>query len=203
MNTIRIPWAWSEGNVNPAYVDKFIYDKFRLQIEKDKTFFDVDVTNGTEAFDITEKGIVYHVQHNHVTCEDMRDDKRYLKCQGMLIMADIIRRLTDYIMNYQRDRKEVHPVPKKYSREHRLSTSQNKIYLLDDIIKYVHDNYVSQGVTHKIQCECWEVRGHYRTYKNGKQIWINSYKKGKKRNEIKPQDKTYYLYKEACDGRLI
>lgn len=108
---------------------------------------------------------------------------------------DAIWEITAFIMTYQRDRKEKHSVPRKYSREHRISTSQNKIYLLDDIVKYVHDNYVPQGGTHNIQCECWGVRGHYRTYKSGKKIWINAFKKGKKRNETEPKDKTYYLSK--------
>ena len=35
---------------------------------------------------------------------------------------------------------------------------------------------------HKMTCECWGVAGHWRTYKNGKKIWIKPYKKGKERN---------------------
>ena len=101
----------------------------------------------------------------------------------------------EYIIHCPRNHKIAYPIPRKYSREHRISTSQNKVYLLDDIVKYVHDNYVPQGGTHNIQCECWGVRGHYRTYKSGKQVWINAYKKGKKRNEMEPKDKTYYLSK--------
>ena len=108
-------------------------------------------------------------------------------------MAWIVVMVCNRAMNYQRDRKEVHSIPRKYSREHRLSTSKNKIYLLDDIIKYVHDNYVSQGGHHEIKCPSWEVRGHYRHYKSGKVVFIPSYKKGKERDKTSPKDKEYYL----------
>lgn len=33
-----------------------------------------------------------------------------------------------------------------------------------------------------IQCPYWTVRGHYRTYKSGKKVWIEPYAKGKERN---------------------
>lgn len=34
----------------------------------------------------------------------------------------------------------------------------------------------------EIKCPCWGVMGHYRTYKSGKRVWVNPYKKGKERN---------------------
>ena len=63
----------------------------------------------------------------------------------------------------------------KYSREHRLSTSNNKIYLLDDIITYASEKYVPESGHSEYTCPCWEVRGHYRHYKNGNVIFIKSY----------------------------
>lgn len=53
-------------------------------------------------------------------------------------------------------------------------------FLLGDIIEYT-----SIGIcTHKITCECWSVRGHFRHYKDGKVVWISEYEKGVKRNSI-------------------
>lgn len=65
----------------------------------------------------------------------------------------------------------------------------NKTYLFRDIVRYV--NHKKQKEKHNITCECWGVRGHYRHYKTGKVVFIHEYEKGKKRNEIKANDKTY------------
>lgn len=81
----------------------------------------------------------------------------------------------------------------KYSREHRISTSNNKIWLFDDVVNYVSDTYVSEGQHHSIQCPCWEVRGHYRHYKSGKVVFIPTYKKGKQRDKAEPKPKEYYV----------
>ena len=84
-----------------------------------------------------------------------------------------------YIMNYPREHKQARLSSHRYSHEHRASTAQNKIYLFDDIVKYVSEKYVPEGGHHSIQCPCWEVRGHYRHYKSGKVVFIQSYRKGK------------------------
>ena len=42
--------------------------------------------------------------------------------------------------------------------------------------------------THNITCPCWGVMGHYRTYSNGKQVWIHPYLKGKFRDECPPMN---------------
>lgn len=41
---------------------------------------------------------------------------------------------------------------------------------------------------HQIVCHCWTVRGHYRHYKSGKVVFVQSYEKGKKRNESLPKE---------------
>ena len=81
----------------------------------------------------------------------------------------------------------------KYSREYRISTKTNKIYLLSDVIKYVSNNYIPESGHHNIQCPCWEVRGHYRHYKTGKVVFIPSYKKGKDKDKAEPKPHEYYL----------
>lgn len=81
----------------------------------------------------------------------------------------------------------------KYSREYRLSTSFNKIYLFDDIVNYVSEKYIPSKAHHEIQCPCWEVRGHYRHYKSGKLVFIPSYKKGKQKDKAQPKPKEYVI----------
>ena len=79
----------------------------------------------------------------------------------------------------------------KYSREHRISTANRKVWLFDDIVQYACDQYVEHKGTHKIECPCWEVRGHYRHYKNGNVVFIRSYKKGKQKDTAQPIGKEY------------
>lgn len=97
------------------------------------------------------------------------------------------------IMNYPRDHKQRRTTSHRYSREHRISTTQNKIYLFDDIVKYVSEKYVPESGHYKVTCPCWEVRGHYRHYKSGKVIFVPAYRKGKDRKTAKPKDKEYYI----------
>ena len=52
--------------------------------------------------------------------------------------------------------------------------------------------YIKKKGLHKIHCELWGVRGHYRHYKSGKVVFIEAYQKGKKRN-TKKIDKTYVV----------
>lgn len=46
---------------------------------------------------------------------------------------------------------------------------------------------------YQIQCPVWSVRGHYRHYKNGKVVFVNSYNKGKNRDKEEPETKIYKI----------
>lgn len=208
---------FNTGKLKNGYVNKFIFEKYAINIKgnlsavvitKEGNIKFTTVINIVDS--VTQKMIPLTIITDHGTpsmavrendmafAQRMQQDDCYEELKKDIgSFIEFCHAFMLYVMTYQRDRKEKHSVPRKYSREHRISTSQNKIYLLDDIVKYVYDNYVPQGGTHNIQCECWGVRGHYRTYKSGKKIWINAFKKGKKRNETEPKDKTYYLSKGA------
>ena len=91
----------------------------------------------------------------------------------------------------------------KYSREHRLSTTNNKIYLLDDIITYASEKYISESGHLEFTCPCWEVRGHYRHYKNGNVVFIKSYKKGKDKDKAEPKSHEYMLERGKDEHKSI
>ena len=74
-----------------------------------------------------------------------------------------------------------------------MSTTNKKIFLLDDIVNYVSEKYVPEGGHREIMCPCWEVRGHYRHLKSGKVIFIRPFKKGKERTTAEPKAHEYYL----------
>lgn len=70
-----------------------------------------------------------------------------------------------------------------------------KIINLNGISVNVSKNKVANALkSRKIvySVDCWNVRGHYRHYKNGKTIFIKSYEKGKKRNSGSHTNSTYY-----------
>lgn len=66
-----------------------------------------------------------------------------------------------------------------------------ELYLLNDIVKYVSIHPNRSAI--KYRCECWGVRGHIRHYKDGKVVFIEPYKKGKKRDVLEPKSKTYLI----------
>lgn len=68
-------------------------------------------------------------------------------------------------------------------------------FLLDDIIKYAGTHKTRKSIQY--QCECWGVRGHLRHYTDGKVVFIEPYKKGRKRDVLEPKSRTYMLTAES------
>lgn len=96
-----------------------------------------------------------------------------------------------YICLKARDRiTRVSPETTRKEREN-YEYKERELYLLNDIVKYVSIHPNKSSI--KYRCECWGVRGHIRHYKNGKVVFIEPYKKGKKRDVLEPKSKTYLL----------
>lgn len=103
----------------------------------------------------------------------------------MRMEISFIVKLKQYIMNESYKRITIQKEGRKAvkssdSQTERKSYTRKPVvqFLLGDIIEYVGCNKRS----FKIACECWNVRGHFRHYKDGKVVWIAGYEKGKKRN---------------------
>lgn len=112
--------------------------------------------------------------------------------------AEMILSICNYIMTTKRDKitKEIISTHKANEKKtNRNDYGNKKVYLLDEIVEYVNNNglTVSSSSTHKIQCPCWSVRGHYRHYKNGNVVFIKSHEKGKEKGKTKPKDKVYVV----------
>lgn len=128
-------------------------------------------------------------QPEHNGFEDVYDEMT-------MVFANEIDTIQKYIM-YKLENREI---------IYKESTNEHKPRLTKKAIKAAESNegkditldlertirYINKKGLHKIHCECWPVRGHYRHYKSGKVIFIPSYKKGKKRNE-KAADRTYIV----------
>lgn len=194
-------------------IDNFIFDDFALWFTKKENIElglrvflkckNGDMT-GTQIHlvklhDDWVENIFYEVELNNETergfnvfCNIHSD--RYLNI-GVDI-AELVFRTICYIMNTERNRIVK---PKKKTKPAHInktkSKSNDKIYLLDDIVEYVNENGFSGflGEKHIINCPCWSVRGHYRRYKNGRVIFVKSYEKGKEKGKATPKEKTYVI----------
>ena len=75
--------------------------------------------------------------------------------------------------------------------ERNYKPSNNKEYKLFDVIrKYEkHINNIKRHMT----CDYWEVKGHFRHYKNGKVTYVKPYSKGKNKEGRSVTDREYRL----------
>lgn len=91
---------------------------------------------------------------------------------------------------------------KKKNKTRKSSQKLDTVINIDEIVKYIKPGdfkRIITGSSRTYQCEDWEVRGHWRHYKNGKKVFINSYHKGIKRNEGIEKDKTYTIKMKEVD----
>lgn len=194
-------------------LENFIYDEFGIAIRTENemdigvivfceqgfigTQFCLTVLNNKPI----DKEIYYDIHLSESNKDGMEvmcntDEYKYLNIGHDL--AQIILRIMLYIMNTPREKIEKPKLPKEKTerKENKNKTiKENKVYLLDEIVEYVNENGLtdSKNGTHKINCPCWSVRGHYRHYKSGKVIFVENYKKGKERENKEPKSKTYIV----------
>lgn len=213
MNTIKVPYeiyrqARVVHKIKIPRFENFIFQEFRLVVygplglihsyrvdwrkTDPKSMIYEIFANGRKAGkyqwlmadnDIT-KGAIFEIPPSGILKDEK--EKSFAREAAQLILFYM-----GYIMNYPREHKMERPSSHRYSHEHRVSTAQNKIYLFDDIVNYISEKYVPEGGHHSIQCPCWDVRGHYRHYKSGKVIFIQSYRKGKDKDTTQPKPKQY------------
>lgn len=75
--------------------------------------------------------------------------------------------------------------PKKKS-----ESVNNKEYTLNEVVRH-YQSHINHSI-HNITCPKWDVKGHFRHYKNGKVTWISPYIKGKDR-EAHTESRTYVV----------
>lgn len=214
MNSIIVYWNEIADKINGLIIDKFIYDSFIMVItdcEDSETgmVFKVATNNGNpneclcEATLVdSEKGIEtcigefnWNVEDTYITAITKEEDKQYAPLYTEC--AERIYAVMSYIMTTERRGVEKQrPIQKASQKKKYKSKSENKsIYLLSEIVDYVNDNglLVKPSGNHKITCPCWSVRGHYRTYKSGKKVFVKPFNKGKERGKVVPKQHTYVV----------
>ena len=107
--------------------------------------------------------------------------------------------LNKFIMNYRPiitiEDKEEH-IQSQSKKKHKKNKPNYRINLYKVI--HLKKDWQTEIKKHiKYSCPAWRVRGHYRTYKSGRKVYIQPYTKGKNKNDLSSVvDKTYYIKKE-------
>ena len=222
MNTIYFPIATiDEKPYSRPRFNKFIFDNFNMCFYDDPVLFGskipVEITSYSPKimlkFEFTANINGKPTLFKSEDVKDIDTGKYYIEIRGFdeieidvldeLFVQDLARtakasllmamdRIMSEGMKRQVEWKASPNTKRKYSREHRISTANNKIYLYDDIVRYVAENYTGSHGSHKVTCPCWEVRGHYRHYKSGKVVFVPAYRKGKQKDKVVPIPHEYY-----------
>ena len=217
MNTIIVYTDKVDGKLNNNFIENFIYDSFTMVITKnentnDAMIFDIATNRGNpndcscRVTMLNENTGDYEVatEFNWIISGEKIETKYKNKKDNDIFgntscdWADYLYAVMAYIMTFKRERiqkKKTSESSENNNKEQRKEYKPKNIYLLDEIVDYVNENglTIQSSDTHKINCPCWSVRGHYRHYKSGKVVFVKNYKKGKERGKINPQNKTYTI----------
>lgn len=213
MNIIEIPLNHKMFSMDfEVEICNFIYDEFGFLYTTGENI-DIGIAiqcQDWEKLDFTMNliclnnelmdAIIYDVKYNDKSSDGMdvfcsSFDEKYTYIGHDLACLAI--RSVGYIMMASRKYIEKERSSNIKKREHKINNGnkENKICLLDDIVKYISSNekYINNGNGNIIKCPCWSVRGHYRHYKSGKTIFIKNYVKGKEKDNAKPKEHKYYI----------
>lgn len=215
MNSIIVYWDDIVDKFDTyQIIDKFIYDSFMMVLSPNEyaqtgLLFEIATNNGNPnecfckaTFVDLEKGqevyigeFNWSVNGEYATVEIYEKDRKYE--EAYVNWASNIYAIMSYIMTTERKRvKKQRPVQMANSKKKHKAKSKNKsIYLLSEIVDYVNDNglLIKPSGNHKITCPCWSVRGHYRTYKSGKKVFVRPFEKGRERGKAAPKQHTYVV----------
>lgn len=209
MNTVE-----HDDTYETLTIDDFCFQKFKIVYPEYKTTAIIELNNGTKSgkakYHFGIRGSTISVEWDFENYEYdfeesqgiknncVKPDKKVFDEQGKYEYFIIVQEVLDichYIMTTKRNRvtKTRGENLKIESAKSKKNKYSQKVYLLDEIVEYVNENglTISPIGTHKINCPCWSVRGHYRHYKSGKVVFVKEHKKGKDRANEQPKDKTY------------
>ena len=78
----------------------------------------------------------------------------------------------------------------KPMKERKYNPPKNKVYKLIDVVRK-YEKHINKNKRH-MNCDYWEVKGHFRHYKSGKVVWVKPHSKGKNKEGV-AEDRVYKL----------
>ena len=128
-------------------------------------------------------------KHKLLLSADLNDveENQYLLISSAMTLCDIVML---YLKNMPTKVIEVRPkesvIKQKGNKQETPKRNiKSTIKLITIKRNGVQSNPNGETGKHNMTCPAWGVRGHYRTYKNGKKVWIAPYSKGKDRGNYK------------------
>jgi hypothetical protein len=131
----------------------------------------------------------FHTEYNRFDDRNPENViQKYIEMQIIMLTSIMI-----YIIDHAENRRREERLSLSQQRELRehYEYKERELYFLKDIITYTKIHPTRSSIQYR--CECWGVRGHLRHLKNGKVIFIEPFKKGRKRDVLEPKSKTYLL----------
>lgn len=179
----------------------FIFNQFRLYVD-DSTLFKVEVDKDTlyvKAIDLDEhlgvsaifsftEWLLESYRKSNITFSENNNYHITTEAGDVLLCTMV------YIVIKAMNTKiiSVDETDRIYSSNNskKNNSKTDKEYSLDQVI-YKYAKHINHS-THNITCDHWEVKGHFRHYKNGKISYVSPYSKGKNK-EAKLKDKNWRL----------
>lgn len=125
-------------------------------------------------------------KENKLDFNDIKEYKDFANIIDLMTPMQFMYYAIEKAMN--REYIEMENTQKRYKPiSQRGKSSKRKEYKLFDVIRK-YNQHINHN-RHFITCEKWEVKGHFRHYKNGKVVYVKPYEKGKGRKK----DREYVL----------
>lgn len=87
--------------------------------------------------------------------------------------------------------------PIECSSKKKKKSNKRKVRVIR-VLRINQDELTKYTKTHrKIECPCWGVMGHWRSYKSGKKVWIAPYRKGRERDNPEAYSPKEYQLEEV------
>ena len=175
--------------------DKTHIELSHLEFQYENNSWIFDIKKFKVAFDGIERP---EYTRDYLEPLEINDETGKIYSSEKNIYAKEFLYLNKFIMDYKpiiivEDKEEhIHTQSKK---KHKKSRSTYRVNLYKVI--HLKKDWQTEIKKHiEFTCLAWRVRGHYRTYKSGRKVYIQPYTKGKNKNDLSSVvDKTYYIKK--------
>lgn len=176
----------TEGSIQ---IDDNNHIDFTVAFEEPIQFTTIYYSNNIIVFSLTwsadeNKGFWLLEKENYVNYELLQGQNEYTYEELRQNILTVYASVNAYFFHYRQDlsiveQKEVkrHTVKgKNNTYKYKIEKSLNRIHT---IVGKIHHNKIPENRQWRV--DCWGVVGHIRHYKNGKEVYIKPYLKGKNR----------------------
>ena len=178
------PWIDTYLTFQDAVGIDAVITIFAVKIKDKNGKVVVTAMSSREMWHSSDVGMSEYIEQNtQLYLEIIRNIKLiYLAVQKAMYDKPVVFTLTDKT----KIRHGMGHTNKKHKKKNKVKVIKRYVLNPEELKKY------GEPQRH-MSCPCWGVLGHWRTYKSGKVVWINPYRKGKERNNPSAYTPKNYL----------